>query len=52
MQKVQLKPLVPSVRCLLAQVCRLALRDRQIDTHTHTQDKYCNPRSTCVPRVN
>ena len=22
------------------------------DTHTHTQDNYCNPRCACVPRVN
>ena len=47
-KKVSPKPLVPSVRCLLAPVHRLALRDRQI----HTQDKYCNPRSACTPRVN
>ena len=45
-----LKPLVPSVRRLLAPVRRLALWDRH--THTHTQDKYCNPRCACAPRVN
>ena len=38
MKNVPLKPLVPSVRCLLAPVRRLAQWDRQtrIQTHTHT----------------
>ena len=50
MRKVPLKPLVPSVRRLLAPVRRLARWDRC--THTDTEDKYRNPRGACAPRVN
>ena len=45
MKKVPLKPLVPSVRRLLAPVHRLARRDRHTHTHTHT---HTNSSCVCV----
>jgi len=40
--------LIPLVGCPKVQEGRI----EKMDTHTHTdtQDNYCNPRRTCVPR--
>ena len=47
-----LNTMVSLVLLVIARTARIAcgLTDRQTDTHT--QDKYCNPRCACAPRVN
>jgi len=44
--------MVSLVLLVIARTARIAcgLTDRQ--THTHTQDNYCNPHCACVPRGN
>ena len=44
---VALKLLVSLISRLVACSARIV-----VDTHTHTQNDYCNPRCACAPRVN
>ena len=45
-----LNTMVSFVILLIALTARIACADRHTDTHT--RQLYCNPRCTCVPRVN
>ena len=44
--------MVSLVLLVFVRTDRLACGLTHSHTHTHTQDNYCNPRCTCVPKVN